>query len=250
MHELGLQKSWYIPGPWGRIFNCIKITNVIHLNCQDFCSHSLGWPHYDCPHFVTSYRANSGNIFINRGFGAVWVLGSAMFNMTIHHLIYDRRWTDLNVVALWCVLLSVFSSSKNQNWLFVTDIQQFCLQPCKRHLQHGVSWDVTSMNLTLQCSKTERDSTASQSSYVHTGCFWTEATDMGVQTSNRGSDGLYSAWKSRPRVYRKKWNSPVTVKLLLYLFCLFFKYSLSLRSLTTLCNVQLWLFCFQKTLNR
>lgn len=38
-----------------------------------------------------------------------------MFNMTIHHQIYDRRWTDLNVVALWCVLLSVFSSSKNQN---------------------------------------------------------------------------------------------------------------------------------------
>lgn len=131
-----------------------------------------------------------------------------MFNMTIHHLIYDRRWTDLNVVALWCVLLSVFSSSKNQNWLFVTDIQQFCLQPCKRHLQHGVSWDVTSMNLTLQCSKTERDSTASQSSYVHTDCFWTEATDMGVQTSNRGSDGLYSAWKSRPRVYRKKMKFP------------------------------------------
>lgn len=160
------------------------------------------------------------------------------------------RPVHLNVVAHWCVLLSVFSSSKNQNWLFVTDIQQFCLQPCKRHLQHGVSCDVTSMNLTLQCSKTERDSTPSQSSYVHTGCFWTEATDMGVQTSSRGSDGLYSAWKSGPRVYRKNeiplspWSYYSTF------FCLFFKYSLSLCSLTTLCNVQLWLFCLQKTLNR
>lgn len=148
---------------------------------------------------------------------------------------------------LWLigVCYFLFSSSKNQNRLFVTDMQQFRLQPCKRHLQHGVSCDVTSMNLTLQCSKSER-----LHSFPELICAHTEATDMGVQTSNRGSDGLYSAWKSRPRVYRKKWNSPVTVKLLLTFFCLFFKHSLSLCSLTTLCNVQLWLFCFQKTLNR